>query len=156
MSLQLCHETFLDGIILIFQDFRALKFCKNFMLPSNVVLQRILNTHYRASTIISYYKKLTKVGFGVHNEMPLEFLVAFRKMQIIQALDNVVGSSDSDDDEQTANQNETAPKNEFSTIHKSFVNAINYSASELGCLQYQCCKSYEEIIKRRACSCFNN
>lgn len=155
MALQICHETLLDGIILIFQDFRTVTFCTNFMVPSNVLIQRVLNTYYRSSTVFSYYKKLIKVSFGFHNDMPLDVVVAYRKVQTIPALGTIIGSSESDN-EGSHDQSEITPKNEFSVIRECFIEAINYSARKIGCWQHQCCKRYEEVIKRKACSCYNN
>ncbi len=158
MPQQICHETLLDGLILIFQDFKALTFCKNFMLPSNVVIQRVLSTHYRSSTIFSYYKKIIKIGFGFHNDMPLDVVVAYRKVQSLNTLGNIIENSETDEDEseQPINSSESVQKNEFSIIRECFIKAINYSASKVGCWRHLCCKLYEEILKRKGCSCFNN
>lgn len=158
MSRQILHETLLDGIILIFQDFKALKFCKNFMLPSNVVIQRVLSTHYRSSTIFSYYKKIIKVGFGFHNDMPLDVVVAYRKDQTANTLTNDIIGSESDEEEieEPVEVSEFVRKNEFKIIREAFIEAINYSTNKIGCWQHQCCKLYENILKRKGCSCFNN
>lgn len=153
--MQIEHKTLLDGVIVVFQNFKTLTICRRLDLPSNVAIQRVPATYYRSLTTFSSYNKLIKVGFGYHDDMSLDIVVAHRKVAF-RRVSNIIESSGSDDDlsDDMQEQREVHGTGEFGIIRNCFIDSINQSAMEIGCWKFQCCKSYSEILQRRNCDCF--